>query len=443
MKFLKTKLGKRIVLGATLLLILTIFVPRVVQAKYIMQTKESNVLEEYKQSLEAKGTNLPQWNLYNMNYTTMGLNRLLIGVPVLEGEGQANRGGAAGLFAGLIDGLYQNKPVSSGQYLAHLGRNLEIVKPAYAQGKGWRFLEPVLTLWKAVRDICYLLFVIVFVAIGFMIMFRQKLDPQTAVSIQNALPKIIVSLVLVTFSYAICGLIIDLIYLGNALLMAIFGPALETAGIFSWDPDLTIIGFIDPNKPFIKGLTGITGGIGGMAGGLIKILIGAIWDVFSKGDFGNVLLLVIGFALISAIIKIFFALLSRYVMLLLYTIVSPFMFLWGSLPGQAEHISKFFKSLLSSALTFPAMLLMFQLAGFFVVVGKSLPLEPIVPFQIPAKDFGQAIGGFIALGILMAASKMPETIEDLLGVKAVTAPALGAETAGALRRIPVIGGLMG
>ena len=35
-----------------------------------------------------------------------------------------------------------------------------------------------------------------------MIMFRSKLNPQTSVSIQLALPKIVVSLILVTFSYA-------------------------------------------------------------------------------------------------------------------------------------------------------------------------------------------------------------------------------------------------
>lgn len=434
MNFFRSKPKIKILFLLTILLVAGFIFENISYAKYEPQDPNS-----YKQDLEADGINLPQWSLYTTKYVTDGLNRLMIGVPILEGEEQVNRGGAVGITASMIDGLYENKPVSSKQYFAYVARNLNFTKPVYAQGQGWQFLQPVLGLWKAVRNICYLFFVIIFVAIGFMIMFRQKMDSQTIVSVQTALPKIIASLLLVTFSYAICGLIVDLIYLGNDLMGAIFSVPLHVANPeFIWNADLNILTFLKIFGGELVQGTGLA-----VVANMIKSLWDSISGFFSRGDFSSVFFLVIAFSLLSSVIKIFFALLSRYVMLLLYTIVSPFLFLWGSLPGQQDHTSKFFKTMIGNAIVFPAILLMLHLAGYFVVVGGSLPLQPIVPFQIPSANFGTAIGGFIALGILMAASKIPESIDDLLGVRAGVGPALGAEAAGALRRIPIIGGLIG
>jgi len=138
-----------------------------------------------------------------------------VGGPLEVAEGPngpvyARKGGAVGMVSNLVGGLYATQPASSVEYLADLGSRLGLAKPAYAQGFGWTAFSPVLGLWKLFRNIAYLFFVIIFVVIGFMIMFRAKINPQTAIGIQNALPRIIVTLLLITFSYAIAGLIIDL-----------------------------------------------------------------------------------------------------------------------------------------------------------------------------------------------------------------------------------------
>ena len=62
---------------------------------------------------------------------------------------------------------------------------------------------------KAFRNFAYVLITLLFIIMGLMIMFRVKIDPRTVVSFQSALPKIIMALILVTFSYAIVGLLID------------------------------------------------------------------------------------------------------------------------------------------------------------------------------------------------------------------------------------------
>lgn len=109
--------------------------------------------------------------------------------------------------------LIENPPVSGITYFAGIINNLGVVKPAYAQeGVGFKAFEPILPLWRAVRDLTYFLFIIVFAVVGLSIMFRVRLNPQTAITVQSALPRIIMALVMVTFSYAIAGLLIDLSY---------------------------------------------------------------------------------------------------------------------------------------------------------------------------------------------------------------------------------------
>src|SRR3990170_138343 len=98
---------------------------------------------------------------------------------------------------------------------------MNIDQPAYAQGAGYTALSPLIPLWTAFRNISYLAFVVIFILIGFMIMFRAKLDPQTVVNVQNSLPKLVITLLLITFSFAIAGFMVDLIYLGIYLMLSV------------------------------------------------------------------------------------------------------------------------------------------------------------------------------------------------------------------------------
>lgn len=147
--------------------------------------------------------------LYSVGY---GIINMFAGPISQTPEGAYIPGGAIKSLAMLITSLSQ-PPVSTKEYLAYLGRKLNIVKPAYAQGGfGFGALNSLLSLWNAFKNLAYLLFIAIFIITGFSIMFRAKIDPQTIISIQNALPRIVVGLILVTFSYAIAGLMVDLIY---------------------------------------------------------------------------------------------------------------------------------------------------------------------------------------------------------------------------------------
>ena len=85
-----------------------------------------------------------------------------------------------------------------------------VKKSLAAEGIGMGSIQPFAKIWKIFRDVTYLLLVVVLIAIGFMVMFRTKINPQTVISVENSLPKIIISLILITFSFAIAGFFIDL-----------------------------------------------------------------------------------------------------------------------------------------------------------------------------------------------------------------------------------------
>ncbi len=125
-----------------------------------------------------------------------------------------NGGGAIGMLSTSLTSLY-NLPAHTGDYIGYLTNNFGLTRPSYAagvQGSGFQQLAPVMNLWIAFRNISYLLFIIAFLVIGVAIMLRVRIDPRTVMTIQNQIPKIIIAVILVTFSFAIAGFLIDLMW---------------------------------------------------------------------------------------------------------------------------------------------------------------------------------------------------------------------------------------
>lgn len=145
----------------------------------------------------------------------LGKANILIGVSTAilgaTGPGDNQNGGAAGIMSNMVIAMAQQPGgISTVEYLADMGHDLGIMpKEAYAQGSSFAGLSPVLRLWKTMRDLTYLIYVVVFMIVGFMILLRKKIDPRTIITIEMALPKLIISLILITFSYAIIALMVD------------------------------------------------------------------------------------------------------------------------------------------------------------------------------------------------------------------------------------------
>ena len=293
-------------------------------------------------------------------------------------------------FMTIISQFYSSPPASGSYWLTQKINNFSLVKKAYAaptNSFGYSSLQMFQPLWSASRNIAYTLMVIILLAIAFAIMFRVKINPQLVVSIQSSLPKIASTLILITFSYAIVGFLIDLMYL-------IFGAlvyALHTTGPqLGLDPVKLFNDFINGNL-FEKIFTSmnssvvITGGTGVLS--IVGIIIG--FAVSSVGIAAALPLLpfIIGIviALIIFFFKTFLMLAQVYFSLLMNLAFGPIILLAEAIPFVKASAMGWFKSVLADVLVFLTVGLIFLvgdlLNGAISIAGVATWSPPYLPFS--------------------------------------------------------------
>lgn len=184
------------------------------------------------------------------NYTAM-----LEEYPDLDGFA---RNGLNGTLENMNMAMLNNPP--STDVIAHLANEwvpgYEGVNTSVYAQDGFDVLQSIniSDLWDKIRLLSYSFFVIALIAAGFMIMFRHKIGGQMAVTIFNTIPRIILGLILVTFSFAIVGIMIDF---GAMLINVITGILGLTDPLVVGDP-LSLVGLL------FRGTDGI--GISGFGG---------------------------------------------------------------------------------------------------------------------------------------------------------------------------------
>jgi len=180
-----------------------------------------------------KVINDPQLNKTQEGKMVIGVYRAMLCVTI--GEACTNNPSDAeknfnhslfGFLTKLIALPYTNPP-ASGIYWAYSGlQNAGFIPKTYAaQGIGFGSIKALNKVWLVLRDFSFMVLVLVIIAIGFMIMFRAKLNPQTVISVENALPKIVITMILINFSFAIAGFLIDLMYLSIAIIVSLLANA--------------------------------------------------------------------------------------------------------------------------------------------------------------------------------------------------------------------------
>lgn len=400
---------------------------------------------KFNTALKSTVINLSKWvggDMGVIETIILGLTRQIAGdIPSPEEMIQGRSytpGGAIGAINHLIAYMYAYPPASLGEYFADLGKNLGIVKPAYAQtGFGFEKLKPILPLWKASRNIAYAFFTIILVFIGLAIMFRAKLDPQTVISIQNAIPRIVIALILITFSYAIAAFLVELIYI--IIILAIFmigtalGPDIITPskiieeqhtftnlsfghawGILTWRGYEILWTDIFP---------GIFQGVIG-EGGVLAIIIGILAFIFAP--LLNIGVILGSFSLFSLIwwiitlflmIKLLLSLLRSYISIILSIILGPLQIMLGIFPGEFGGIGPWMRNLFANLMVFPA-------TAIFIFI--SWYLGKLISHQIAETKFWtppllsgspQLTLGLISFGMLLMAPKIPDAVRDALKVK--------------------------
>lgn len=365
-------------------------------------------------------------------------------------------GGALGSLTNMAVAMYQ-PPTSTVYYLADVAKGFGIITPAYAQvgGSGAGIIEPVKKLWEVMRNFAYLAFIIIFLAIGFMIMFRQKLNAQAVLTIQSALPGLVISLILVFLSYFIAALLIDLAFLSVQLLAWLFiqnslGNAFgDAAGIQKLAQNSNIFDLFLNSFSF-KSLEEVSGGTArtvesvfrGIAGpGALALVMpaiigsiiaffvfppagitvaafalplagGAIVGTLAPQILGLLVPLILIIALAIQFFKLLFKLITSYIMLLVTTILGPLLILVSAVPGKGATLSFWWKNLLGNALVFPAVFGTFLFAGMILATGTDV-------WKASPPLFGglsvELLRLIIAYGIILGTPAMPDMVKKLVG----------------------------
>lgn len=332
--------------------------------------------------------------------------------------------GAINAGTNMIAKVVGTPAASSVDYVADLLENVQRplgVQPAYAQGIGFSALRPTLELWKIFRNLAYFFYVVIFLIVGFLIMFRSKIGGQAAVTVQQALPKLIVSLLLVTFSYAIAGLLIDIMYIVIYLIIGIFNPYIGS--VLDNGATLNQIAF---ENNFIQNAmllfsNGVVKNVAQALGNIVTSSLNVsdnFLTSFVSGTSNLIFTVIIAAVILFSIFKVFFALLQAYIGIFFSVIFSPIQLLVGALPGQ-NTFGTWIKGLLGNLLVFPTIILLIYITFFFTKVSFTSTNKDQLGFSAPQLTSNQGSSGYstysglIALGAILI---MPEALKIAKGI---------------------------
>ena len=240
-------------------------------------------------------------------------------------------------FRGSI--VNQPVPVNMAYFLKDYARRIPLInQTAYAQ-TNYNIIggEIILELWRISRNISLGLMSLVLLVVGVMIMTRKKINPQAVVTLQNALPRIAISLVLVFFSYPIGALLAALVLplswsaLGIAFSLGTSGVEPAAAGTLNW-----FVGIVSNVLYYVTGI------------GLVAVALCIV-----------VLLISLLLLIILWIRAVFI-----YIKILVNIIFAPLQFTIGILPGKENSTVDWFKTMIADVLSVPAMFALVSIAWY-------------------------------------------------------------------------------
>lgn len=348
--------------------------------------------------------------------------------------------GALYMTGDTIAMLYKQPPASGIYYALELGKKLNFATPAYAQTAGFGFdaFKPFLDMWRGVRNITYILFVIFMVFLGFMIMLRTKISPQLVMTVQAALPRAIVALILITFSYAIVGFVIDIMYILMALVVWGLQPTVgydaqrefnQFTNSSIWNTAGFVLdrGFAGTWDLITSGPALATTGVGAGLAGIIAVTallipaVGAtaLTALASASVTSLPMLLGLVFVVIFFLFRILFSLAKTYLTLLLYLIFGPIFILWGAITGNGIW-NTWLKTVVSTTTVFFVFgIIVFITKIIIDVIGSTGNSVWGAPYIGQESNILKAI---VSLGALMILPNVPDIVNQMFNIKAFDIP---------------------
>ncbi len=386
-------------------------------------------------------------------------------------------GGVVGFSASAIAYLFR-QPLSSTSYIDYLASNFGVVKETHAQsdpGAGFTALEAIRELWIRIRDITYIFLVIIFILIGMGIMLRVKIDPRTVMSIQNQLPKIIITIILITFSYPIAGFLIDGMWLATYSGISIItnngnipcpngSPNEDSQGIPQTVDVVATKNLLNNPLNFTNELFGNATGCLGKADGIVKmggavgvslgdivsrsiieflgwndaqilercdgpikvglfgiktdikdcLRIGVFW--FLKYLVSILTVLIVIAAIVIALFRLWFLLLRAFIYVIIGAIAAPLWIVAGLIPGNTLGFTSWLRFMAAHLLVFPAAVAMIVAARvIYVQEALNNPTgNTFIPPLLANPNALDEFGKLIAVGIIFVTPEILHLLRDAL-----------------------------
>jgi len=289
-------------------------------------------------------------------------------------------------------------PVNMAYFFQDYAQRIPVLKNmAFAQTSDtYLGASVVYEVWHLFRDISLGLMSLLLLVLGMMIMTRKKINPQAVVTVQNTLPRIAISIVLIFFSYVIGAFIVKFTFPLIKLMPAIVFRLVENTVDFSqlnFAPTSMAFGAMTLVGWGVLAVTGLVTGSMGFGMAMLFLLLVLL----------AALILVILIAVIKSLII--------YVKLLTYIVISPLYFAIGVIPGKEDMIKNWFKEMLSGILSIAAM-------SFMISFSVALPIMAMASsFNVPTAQFVNATitAMFIPvmmLFVLFTALQMPKKVSS-------------------------------
>jgi hypothetical protein len=367
------------------------------------------------------------------------------------------KGGVLGMVDKGLTYAYVNYPsINIGSHLAEEwvpGYDSSKVSTYAADGltSGYDTLKNsgITSLWSAVRNLSYVFFVIVMITVGFMIMFRSKIGGQTLVTLGNFLPGVITSLILITFSFAIAGLLIDI----GGLIVSLF------AGIYGVDNVRGINSLWTLMTSALAGGTGWSAlGTGAIGTGILAFTAKAVLVALAGGRItagvvaggAGILLILIALLVVGIVfvggVKVLITLYKAFFGILLGVVIAPIQLMIGAFPGKGYVSTNWFKSLLRNVLTFP---LVFAIVNFPTYLANQGDIKLFLPEKLSYAstdgmdiNIGWLVFSLVRIVSLYYAAEAPKYLGDWLPGNTGKSMGEGLASAKAsLSKIPLVGDL--
>lgn len=329
------------------------------------------------------GTEPSDWFLSDACAKVQNINRYIGGGCNLDASGNAYNPGLLGIQHQIIAGVLNNQ-VSSQEYFADVLDNIGVpsVSRAYAQGTGYNAMTSFLPFWKVFRNLAYSLYIIMFMVVGIMIMLRTKVNAQTVITIQSALPNLLITLILITFSYAIVGFMIDLMYFLIYLVVYLIG----SAGIIDSSKMITRLLSHSAWSVIFEGRNSIISAVSGSLGGILWGLgTGGLGIAGAVISMVSPMYLIVAVAFAIAMIKLMVALIKAYIMVIVQTVTAPVQILLNAMPGS-KSFSTWLKTTAAYLIPFPVAAAMFIFSA--ILVGNPADGKVLEGFGGDKNPFG-------------------------------------------------------